>query len=603
MKKLLFVLAFVFALTGCEGQGSDAIQPLQYTEEYNFTQLSDSDGTLLQRYVRQADITDLLSEMRIEQLAQMGISVSAQNISLVSNGQVDFDLVLNNPQGKTLTLPMEAVVNYYITGNGIKRIHIMWGNISAENSTPVLCTLNHIYTIDAEKLTLKQLSPQFLADKTQRYYLLDAIACDAGYTAAYMDSEKQGYIVFDKTGKTTDEYYRANFFAYYNDSSSSNYSFEGPGACIATFYVDPQQTIIGRSKEETAYHPQEENYAISMYSLADLASDLVEFYPFAPFDYQCGDCRVAMFSPGNYNTFRVVRAKNGRVTDYFTFDGSSLHETFRNDYQDEFIIDSDENCDVVTVYSIYSGQLLEIDFTDYTVDVSSEFTENWQYTICDTDKTGRYRLCAGGRYGGGDVSYTMLVLKDTHTGWMKYIDTIGGMYGGGEDAGFFSNGDVYTISRDEFKVFTTDMSQQGPVFEMSKNFPLGYEISDEIYFRHLLGARRDPQTHSWVVLYNESGPYSEDGRDYYIDGDDWGYYKSTYKIGILDPQGRLTQVYDTGEYVHTYNFTSIDMYMIRDNVIRFEVLQKGEHPILRGEVDLVTGRYTNISGGYNNLAK
>ena len=201
------------------------------------------------------------------------------------------------------------------------------------------------------------------------------------------------------------------------------------------------------------------------------------------------------------------------------------------------------------------------------------------------------------------VSY--LALKNEKTGEIGFIDQYNGVKHRkfSLDAGFFSNGDVYTISRDEFKVFTTDMSRQGPAFEMSKNFPLGYEISDDIYFRHLLGARRDPGTHSWVVLYNESGPYSENSRDYYIDGDDWGYYKSTYKIGILDPQGNLTQVFDTGEYVKTYSFSSIDMYMIRDNIIRFDVLQKGEYPILRGEVDLVTGRYTNISGGYNNLAK
>ena len=162
----------------------------------------------------------------------------------------------------------------------------------------------------------------------------------------------------------------------------------------------------------------------------DLTADAVEFYPFAPFDYHSGDYRVTMLSPGNYNTFRVVRAKDGKVTDYFTFDGSNLHETFRNDYSDEFIIESDENCDVVTVYSTYSGQLLEIDFTDYSVEISNDFTGNWQYTVYDTDKTGRYQLCGGGHYGGGDVSYTILVLKDTHTGQMKYIDTIGGMYGG-----------------------------------------------------------------------------------------------------------------------------------------------------------------------------
>lgn len=600
MKKLLYTLTLVFMLTGCAGQDSAEIQPLRYTGEYKYTQQGQIVKDQLEQYIRQADVADLLSVARIEQLEQMGIFVSVQNMRLVSDGQVAFDLALENSQGKSLTLPIEAVMNYYKLNSGIKTIHILWGNISAENNTLVLCTLNDIYIIDAKKLTIKQLSPQFLADKTQRYYLLDVIACDAGYTAAYMDSEKQGYIIFDKTGKTTDEYYRESFFAVFTDNTNANYDFEYLEACITTFYLDTQQTIIGQTEEHRAYDLQGENHDIRVHSIVDLTADAVEFYPFAPFDYHSGDYRVTMLSPGNYNTFRVVRAKDGKVTDYFTFDGSNLHETFRNDYSDEFIIKSDENCDVVTVYSTYSGQLLEIDFTDYSVEISNDFTGNWQYTVYDTDKTGRYQLCGGGHYGAGDVSYTILVLKDTHTGQMKYIDTIGGMYGGSEDAGFFSNGDVYTIALDEFKVFTTDMNQQGPVFEMSKNFPLGSGLSEDIGFRHLLAARRDPNDHSWVVLYNESGPYSENARDYYIDGDDWGFYKSTYKIGILDPQGKLTKVYDTGEYVMTYSFRTVEMYMAQDNVIRFSVLFKGYAPQLEGEINLTTGEYINISGGYNS---
>ena len=128
--------------------------------------------------------------------------------------------------------------------------------------------------------------------------------------------------------------------------------------------------------------------------------------------------------------------------------------------------------------------------------------------------------------GGGDVVINSIYLVENATGDVKYIDTIGGMYGGSESAGFFSNGDVYTIGLDEFKVFTTDMSQQGPVFEMSKNFPLGDDAVEKGGFRHLLSARRDPATQSWVVLYNEA-PYQADANDWYMDGDlGYNFYKS-----------------------------------------------------------------------------
>ena len=62
----------------------------------------------------------------------------------------------------------------------------------------------------------------------------------------------------------------------------------------------------------------------------------------------------------------------------------------------------------------------------------------------------------------------------------------------------------------------------------------------------------------------------------------------------------MTKVYDTGEYVMTYSFRTVEMYMAQDNVIRFSVLFKGYDPQLEGEINLTTGEYINISGGYNS---
>ena len=119
-------------------------------------------------------------------------------------------------------------------------------------------------------------------------------------------------------------------------------------------------------------------------------------------------------------------------------------------------------------------------------------------------------------------------------------------------------------------------------------------------FRHLLAARRDPATHSWVVLYNEGVEY-ENYADNFIDYKNLSdnFYNSTYKIGILDPQGNLTKVYDTGEHVMTYSFRQVSMYMEEGDINNFKVLHKGVTPQLHGQLDLKTGEYTCISGGYN----
>ena len=208
--------------------------------------------------------------------------------------------------------------------------------------------------------------------------------------------------------------------------------------------------------------------------------------------------------------------------------------------------------DNVEFRSLNSDHIITADFAKRKVSstISKQMIENGLERLYSNSADGRYSLWKGNGEGGGDVVINSIYLVENATGDVKYIDTIGGMYGGSESAGFFSNGDVYTIGLDEFKVFTTDMSQQGPVFEMSKNFPLGEDAVEKGGFRHLLSARRDPATHSWVVLYNEA-PYQADANDWYMDGDlGYNFYKSTYKVGILDPQGNLTKVYDTGEYVN-----------------------------------------------------
>lgn len=607
MKKLLLLFVLVLSFTACTDFTPDtgnndvqpAVKPLEYTETAQFTQLPQPQLKQLEKYVESLSPRDLLGILRLEQLAEKGITVKIEHPQLKDVSMVNFDIVLENSQGKTAVLPVSALLNYNSDSNGLRNIEVIWGNISADEENLIVTMLNNIYKLDIDTLSVQQLQPEFLTDGQQQYYLLDVISCDAGYTASCLGQTRQGIVVFDENGKTVSENLEFGFLGGTDSDISRNYSIRLGHNHLTTFYINPQQTILGFTSDETVYAGNKTETAPLVNTLADLSTDAVEYYPYTAFDYTSGDYRFTMFSPGNYNTFRAVRAKNGKVTDYFTFDGSQLHETFRQDYNDEYSISSAEDGNIVTVYSPYSSQTLEINFKDYTVNIYNQYTEDWEYEVFDTSKDGRFELCTGSRYGGGDVSHSRIVLRDTQTGQMKYIDTIGGMYGGSESAGFFSNGDVYTIGLDEFKVFTNNMEQTEPVFEMSKNFPLGDDAVGKGSFRHLLAARRNPDDFSWIVLYNEA-PYKEQPSDWYMDGDlGYNFYKSTYKVGILDPQGNLTRVYDTGEYVMTYDFRRVNMYLSADNMLNFKVVIKGTETQLHGQLNLNTGEYTCVSGGYN----
>ena len=603
MKRILRGILAAMLLTGCSESAYTAeIAPPVFIQQESFTSLSDNQNSQLENYIKYLDREDLLSDLRIQRLEEKGISISLSEKTLLSFGKVSFNITLTNSDGKSVILPVECIVNYYTTDDKIASQQVLWGNLSASDNSIILTTLNNIYIIDINNLKVREIQPEFLAGNTDRYYLLDTISCDAGYTTAILSCDRQGLVIFDADGKTVSENYTYYLFGSFGHSNSDNYNFSLDKKRIALYYVDPDQTVVAVTSDDNYAGDGGKVYPPSVSSFYDIDSLTTQHYPQLSADYTYGSYRVSVFAPTNYNTHRAIKFKDGKPVDYFTFESDRLHEYFGQDENAPPVVTADSDCNTVSIYCPYSRQNLTVDFNSHSADISSVYNENWLYSVFAT-YGDRYYLCEGSHSGAGDAYFRQIVLKDNTTGKMKYIDTIGGMYGGSESAGFFSNGDVYTIGLDEFKVFTNDMDQAGPVFEMSKNFPLGCEMKGDIYFCHLLAARRNPDDYSWIVLYNEA-PYKENPSDWYMDGElGNNFYKSTYKVGLLDKDGRLTKVYDTGEAVMTYSFRQVKMYLSAGNILNFEVVVKGKETQLHGQLDLNTGKYTCVSGGYSRWTK
>ena len=429
--------------------------------------------------------------------------------------------------------------------------------------------------------------------------LVDAIPHGHGFLAAYIDGEEYGFAKFRASGG----------FMYKLPLSLENPFADGNGKIVnKTFltYIDKNQYYTDQSQKQLLFASGdsiEDEYDGFIYNLSDNTAH--HFRTFASdTDDNGGVYMTAVVDKYSDDRMRddipakIFRLYNGDPTGYIEFDAGLLMGGFF-DFDGVEVTHIDDN--KVEFRSLNSDHIITADFAKKKVDstISKQMIENGLERLYSNSADGRYSLWKGNGEGGGDVVINSIYLVENATGNVKYIDTIGGMYGGSESAGFFSNGDVYTIGLDEFKVFTTDMSQQGSVFEMSKNFPLGDDAVEKGGFRHLLSARRDPATQSWVVLYNEA-PYQADANDWYMDGDlGYNFYKSTYKVGILDPQGNLTKVYDTGEHVMTYDFRQVSMYMEEGDIINFKVIIKEKETQLHGQLDLKTGQYTCISGGYN----
>ena len=630
MKKFLCALLMVLLLTACGGTqptNSETVsQPedvsvessSQMEEELTLTltdynmpwagnfELSPQRAQLFKQQIEKMsphEIEEYLKDS--SDLADMTVKVS--DIQQIDNINISFNTTFTNSLGASCTVPMGARIVYYMDNTG-EQIHwagktFFGDKRNCSGGQLVINRHNNVLYKDVlayDSTTMEQVGNNIHLSVYNDNYVLDVVKGKDGYAFIYADDGMEGFGFVSDSGKLT-SYPMDGFDAHTNILVKNYYPERSKHSMNLYPYMDGWLTWLDDGNY-LLYRGKWDDMGSYLYSFKDKQAYFVSETLKTETK---GSCSVQILVAQEYerigdreNCVIAIRKENGSVNKIAVISGES-GDIF-DDLSGDVSVNTDRLPSSITYTNENMAQSLTVNIDKETAIVQHQIEKLKLYEEFAKSKDGNYSLWAGGGYGGGDISYGQIVLKNNHTGQMKYIDTIGGMYGGSEYAGFFSNGDIYTIALDEFKVFTTDINQQGPVFEMSKNFPLGSGLAEDMGFRHLLAARRDPNDHSWVVLYNESGPYCKEASDYYMEGSlGDNFYKSTYKVGILDPQGRLTKVYDTGEYVMTYSFRTVEMYMAADNVIRFSVLFKGVSPQLEGEINLKTGEYTCISGGYN----
>ena len=564
MKKLIVILAMILAFTACgqtDTDNSEAQPSVSPSPEPEFVTVDSA--------------VNILSVEKIKILKSQGVTATV--IGKTGEDKTYICLEKNENQ-----LMIEYDYNNPITLN-------YWGGhiIVVQPDGLEYYSIDNFHYVDTFTIT----------DFTGR--LVDAIPHGHGFLAAYIDGEEYGFAKFRASGG----------FMYKLPLKLENPFVDADGKIVGkTFltYMDKNQYYTDQSQKQLLFASGNgiaDKFDGFIYNLGDntahyftvIGSDTDDnggVYMIAAADKYSGH-EIRDDIPA-----KVFRLYNGDPTGYIEFDTGLLMGGFF-DFDGVEVTHLDEN--KVEFRSLNSDHIITADFAKRKVSstISKQMIENGLESLYSNSADGRYSLWWADGGSGGDSMVMDMYLVENRTGKVKYLETIGGMYGGNSGCGFFSNGDIYTIMLDEFKVFTTDMSQQGPVFEMSKNFPLGDDAMGKGTFRQLLSARRDPATHSWVVLYNEA-PYEEDANDWYMDGDlKYNFYKSTYKVGILDPQGNLTKVYDTGEHVMTYDFRQVSMYMEEGDILNFKVIIKEKETQLHGQIDLKTGQYTCISGGYN----
>ena len=601
MKRLIVLIMFMLLFSSCAQQSSQ--QPSVTTQPTEMVQV---ERTEIDQLVEALTIEDVLNEEKIKDLKRTGISVSLKNSKKIT--EYTAMLTYEFTKGEySLVVETPADLSYFISGGSVYNFHAVAVTANWWGTCFVLTYPDKIEFYSTDNLALVK------TDKFSGFEgrVIDTIPHGAGCMALYLFGDEYGFAKFTASG----EFLWKSIIEHENHIAGivSGDAVQGinimPRPHLA--YLDKSIYDLSKTQEQLAvvfgdslyemaqhnsfvFNPKDGSWYYSWIQIYDSFPE-GDFYVLCPMELYSNVVRT------NIPATAFV-LKDGVPKQNIRFDARYLMNGAFCQHDMEFSNIS-YKLQTITCYCPNVEQTLKIDFANKKVisTLSEEMMQNNLQYKHSVSYDGNYSLWVGNREGGGDVLYEEIYLLENSTGKVKYIDTIGGMYGGNEEAGFFSNGDIYSIGLDKFNVYSKDMNVTEPVFVMSRNFKIGSELGIDVDYRHLLAARRDPVTHSYVVLYNE-GKYNADGRPDYAEEDNNynNFYESTYKIGILDPEGNLTKVYDTGEHVMTYAFRQVHMYMLEGDILRFDILFKGTDPQLEGQLDLKTGEYTCLSGGYNS---
>lgn len=596
MKKLIiFILATTLLFTACSQRETTAqLEKPAKIEVSSFTNEKTATNEKRSEFISSITVGNMLSENRLSVLKAAGFDVGITNVEENADSTLTITLSVTNGKGRTLLLPVTAMLDYNSYGDGFHGEKLYWGSINVQDNELVLTTLNAVYLVDTGKMKLKETVFDTGSLSDSKFYLGDTIKKDDDYiTCFYVPEADNGFLVFNPDGSLKQlvetDY---NFFGRTsNPSEYEPYALE-LDAKTELFFINKEETLIAERDDFGG------SYA------CDLQTGDFVYYR-KKLNAAVDGGRIALISMEQPRTLEdcgqvaILYDENGRITDSF-LTSVKLHYSFDEPYyleSENLSLEISETANkVYTIYHPYAAQQLVLDFNTQTAQAEYIYDQRWNYEVWETSADGKFSIVTGSRYGVGDVSYEANVLLENSTGKMKYIGETGGMYGGRNETGFFQNGDVYFYDYDAFNIFDTDMEKAEPIWQLTDYFPLGDNVASGVSYRYLMAARRDPQDKSVSIIYFDY-PYAEDSRSAYIDYEkDDMQLKATYHFARISADGKVEFDYDTGVNVLLgFNLIQVSIYPENNGNMHFYGWSQSHQYIwFEGSINPYTGVYTPI---------
>ncbi len=517
------------------------------------------------------EYSHIFSYAEQENLNRSGIKIKLKQVYKTDNDNVKITVYFENAAGVSMEKRFDLKLNYIIHrnngNNSLFSVEPVGAFAYAKGDRMFLSGIGYTEMYDSTDFSLsKKLDYSCIGEK--EFYIANFSAFENGYVSAYVAQEKQGLVYFDSEGNFRKHQpldiknHRSHFFGCCKESCTDGRlnipveteKFSALETKGDLMFFDTYDRLVYDSKANILYTPgkhielSKNGVTMHLYHVTPVAENIAG------------------------GRFLAIKEK-GNSVEYFIADTHLTDHSFG--YEDKTTV-TIENENLLKIYCEVTNCDLVINFGDKTMDfVHRQFAppEN-DYDIIA--KKNGYTLYSAGGYGGGDISYSAIILREDATGKTKYLDTIGGMYGGNNDTGFFQNGEAYVIDTGGFKIYSTDMSETGHYFRLGDKYPFGENISRDINLRWLLAVRRDPDKKDFIAVYFEL-PYTDYYGQFKDNTTDSGHMNATYKVGLFDKNGNFIKEYETGEYVDWSYFgvSPLKMYKTGEDTIEFYSTFKG----------------------------
>ncbi len=544
---LLFLFITVGLFTSCGDANIDIPsssvpqQELQETVNDTYqidTSLGEKAVASIIKYAKKTDMTSFIHIDDITIFEQRGIALSPQIVKITDDA-IFVNLVVNNGK-KEIFLDVECPVDYTYPVSqkdnitDISNLHICYPSATIVGDVLIITALDNLmfYDIGTLDKVSDDVSIGTITDEADSIFLC-CTSYDDGYIAVYSAVTEEGLAVFDSLSNLKHKY-TAGYknMLVHRQNQSENSSIENNLAY--SFYG--QRKI--RVSEDYIYFENENSF------IADLSENKIyRVYPVL--SHTVGNRTISVYSNtdvyAQQDRCYVVIEENNIITDAFCFDSRKISSEFGQD-KERLDIASNASCTEITAVCDKTAMTLNIDTQNHKADISYNITadmiKNYETAVTSTD--GIWSL----KYNVSLYNPTRTVLYDNQTEKCMFICN-----GTAHNAGFNPDGTIFIHMSDDYILtdykgnWLYSMAEELPYTDISK----GQSI-------YLCDVYRK-EDGSYLAVFFEDG-YSITSYD--------------YKLAVLDNNGSLVKVINTGKGVETVKsfYLSPDIEIVDYNTVK-----------------------------------